>query len=228
MFDRKSPVNVTLKIRTKFHGSRLVRFRDILRTVCKNLVSRKTRLKFQTVIFHMYPLLTFFTYIYRGSQLQLQFTTKLNPSPLIFDSPKVIFESHALHFVILLKVANSDTNSIILYPRIYHYTPRISRFQRLGPFLSYFQDFGLLFKTIKNFFENFTLSWPLKIHIEFSKRPHSDDDRARSSAAVSRGLGHLNWKTFRKDDQSPYRWQKSIIRMESLGLAMHFIWIVRW
>ena len=76
-----------LKIRTKFHGNRLIRFRDILRTVSKNLVSRKTRLKFQNVIFHMYLLLTFFTYIYRGSQF-LQFTTKLNPSPLIFDSPK--------------------------------------------------------------------------------------------------------------------------------------------
>ena len=45
----------------------------------------------------------------------LQLTTKLNPSPLTFDSPKVIFESHDLHFVILLKVVNSDTNSITLY-----------------------------------------------------------------------------------------------------------------
>ena len=118
MFDRQSLVNVTLKIRTKFHGNRLVRFRDILHAVSKTLVSRKTRLKFQNVIFHMYPLLTFFTYI---SQV-LQFTTKLNPSPLIIDSPKVIFESHDLHFIILLKVVNNDANSIILYPRIYCYT----------------------------------------------------------------------------------------------------------
>ena len=123
MFDRQSLVNVTLKIRTKFHSNRLVRFRDILHTVSKNLVSRKTRLKFQNVIFHTYPLLTFFLLIYRGSQF-LQFATKLNPSPLIFDSPKVIFESHDLHFIILLKVVNSDTNSIILYPRIYCYTPK--------------------------------------------------------------------------------------------------------
>ena len=83
----------------------------------------------------MYPLLAILL-IYRGSQF-LQFTTKLNPSPLIFDSPKVIFESHDLHFIILLKLVNSDTNSIILYPRnIYYYYPKISRVK--GPFLSYF------------------------------------------------------------------------------------------
>ena len=63
MFDRQSLVNVTLKILTKFHSNRLVRSRDILHTVSKNRVSRETRLKFQNVIFHMYPLLTFFTYI---------------------------------------------------------------------------------------------------------------------------------------------------------------------
>ena len=120
MSDRQSLVNVTLKIRDKFHSNRLVRFRDILHTVSKHLVSRKTRLKLQNVIFHMYPLLTFF--FYRGSQF-LQYTTKLTPSPLIFDSSKVIFASHDLHFVILLKVANSDTNSIIPYLRIYYYTP---------------------------------------------------------------------------------------------------------
>ena len=96
MFDRQSLVNV----RTKFHDDRLIRFRDILHTVSKNLISRKTRLKFQNVIFDMYLLLAFFTYIYRGSQF-LQFTAKLNPSPL--------------HFIILLKVVNSDTNSIIQY-----------------------------------------------------------------------------------------------------------------
>ena len=64
MFDRQCLVNVTLKIRTKFHSNRLVRFRDILHTVSKNPVSRKNAtLKFQNVIFHTYPLLTFFTYI---------------------------------------------------------------------------------------------------------------------------------------------------------------------
>ena len=108
-------VNVTLRIRTKFHSNRLVRFRDIVHTVSKNLVSRETRLKFQNVIFHTYPLLTFFLLIYRGSQF-LQFATKLNPSPLTFDSPKVIFKSHDLHFIILLKIVNSDRNSLILYP----------------------------------------------------------------------------------------------------------------
>ena len=61
MFDRQSLVNVTLKTRTKFHSNRL--FRLILHIVSKNLVSRKTRLKFQNVIFHMYPSLTFF-YLY--------------------------------------------------------------------------------------------------------------------------------------------------------------------
>ena len=47
-----------------------------------------------------------FLLIYRGSQL-LQFTTKLNPRPLIF-------ESHDLHFIIPLKVVNSDRNSITI------------------------------------------------------------------------------------------------------------------
>ena len=121
MFDRQSLVNVTLKIRTKFHSNRLVKLRDNLHTVSENLVSRETRLKFQNVVFHMSPLL--FLLIYHGSQF-LQFTTKLNPSPLIFDSPKVIFESHDLHFITLLKVVNCDRNSIILYPRIYYYTPK--------------------------------------------------------------------------------------------------------
>ena len=104
----------------------------------KTQFREKTRLKFQNVIFHMYPLLTSFYLIYRGSQF-LQFTTKLNPTPLIFDSPKVIFESHDLHFVMLLKVVNSDTNSIILHPRIYYY-PKISRFKGYDLFLSYFQE----------------------------------------------------------------------------------------
>ena len=127
MLDRQSLVNVTLKIRTKFHSNRLVTLRDILHTISKNLVSRKTRLKFQNIISHMYPLLTFFTYTYRRSQF-LQFTTKSNPSPPILDSPKAIFESYDLHFITLLKVANSDTNSIILYPRIYYYTPKNKSF----------------------------------------------------------------------------------------------------
>ena len=79
---------VTPKIRTKFHGNRLVRFRDISHTVSKNLVSWKTRLKFQNVVFHTHPLLTFFTYIYH-LYFNIQFTTKLKPSPLIIDSPKI-------------------------------------------------------------------------------------------------------------------------------------------
>ena len=60
MFDRQSLVNVTLEIRTEFHSNRLVRFRDILHTVSRNLVSSETHLKFQNVTFHMYPLLTVF------------------------------------------------------------------------------------------------------------------------------------------------------------------------
>ena len=53
----------------------------------------------------------------------------MNPSPLIFDSSRVIFESHDLQFIILLKVVNSDANSIILYPRIYYYNSKTSRFK---------------------------------------------------------------------------------------------------
>ena len=71
MFDRQSLINVRLKIRAKFHGDRLVRFRDISHTVSKNLVSRKTRLKFQNVVFHTYPLLTFFTYMSRLTVLTI-------------------------------------------------------------------------------------------------------------------------------------------------------------
>ena len=71
MFDRQSLVNVTLKIRTKFHSNRLVRYRDILHTVSKHLVLRKTRLKFQNVVFHMYPSLTFFTYVSRLAVLTI-------------------------------------------------------------------------------------------------------------------------------------------------------------
>ena len=123
MFDRQSLVNVTLKTRAKFHSNRLVRFRDISHAVSKIRVSRETRRKFQNVIFHAYPSLTFFLLTHRVSQF-LQFTTKLNPSPLILDSPNVTFESHGLHFIMLLKVANSDTDSIILYPQIYHRAPK--------------------------------------------------------------------------------------------------------
>ena len=69
IFDRQSLVNVTLKIRTKFHSNRLVRFRDILHTVSKNLTSRKTRSK--NVTFHMYHLLTLFTFISRLTVLTI-------------------------------------------------------------------------------------------------------------------------------------------------------------
>ena len=68
MFDRQSLVNVTLEIRTEFHSNRLVRYRDILHAVSKNLVSRKTRLKFQNVIFHMYPC---FFYLHSSHNSQL-------------------------------------------------------------------------------------------------------------------------------------------------------------
>ena len=95
MFDRQSLVNVTLKIRTKFHSNRLVRFRDILHTVSENLVSIETRLKFQNVISHTCPSLTFF-YLYIAAHSS--YNSQLNPSPLIFDSPKVIYESHDLRF----------------------------------------------------------------------------------------------------------------------------------
>ena len=88
MFDRQSLVNVRLKIRTKFHSNRLVRFRDILHNVSKNLVSRKT-LKFKVSERHFsYVSFTYFFHLYIAFSQFLQFTTKLNPNPLIFDSPK--------------------------------------------------------------------------------------------------------------------------------------------
>ena len=120
MFDRQSLVNVTLKIRAKFHGNWLIRFRDILHTVSKSLVSRKARLKFQNVILS-HVSFTYFFYSYIAARSS--YNSNLNPSPLMFDSPKVIFESHDLHFTILLKLVNSDANSITLYPWIYCYTP---------------------------------------------------------------------------------------------------------
>ena len=141
MFDHQSLVNVTLEIRTEFHGDRLVRFRDILHTVSKNLVSRDS-----FVIFSHVP----FTY---NSQF-LQFTTKLNPSPLTLDSPNVIFESHDLHLIILLKVVNGDTNSIIL--QLFIIVLQNMSFQRLGPFVSNTEKNRFFF-----FFENFKLSRPL-------------------------------------------------------------------
>ena len=75
MFDRQSLVNVTLKIRAKFHSNRLVRFRGISHAVSKIRVSRETRRKFQNVIFHTYPSLTFFLLTHRGSQF---FNSQLN------------------------------------------------------------------------------------------------------------------------------------------------------
>ena len=68
MFDRQSLVKVT----PSFHSNRLVRFRDNLHTVSKHLVSRETRFKFQNVIFHMYPLLTFFNYVSRLTVLTIR------------------------------------------------------------------------------------------------------------------------------------------------------------
>ena len=76
MLDRRSLVNVTLKIRSKFHSNRLVNFRDILHTVSKNPVSRKTRSRFQNVIFHTYPLLTFFTYTSTALTIHNQIESK--------------------------------------------------------------------------------------------------------------------------------------------------------
>ena len=68
MLDRQSLVNVTVKIRTKFH-------RDVLHAVSKNLVSRKTRLKFHNVILHMNPLLTF---IYLHIAAHSSYNSQLN------------------------------------------------------------------------------------------------------------------------------------------------------
>ena len=61
MFDQSQ-----VKIRTKFHSSRLIRFQDILHTVSKNLVSREM-LKFKVSERHFsYVSFTyFFLLIYR-------------------------------------------------------------------------------------------------------------------------------------------------------------------
>ena len=78
----------------------------------------------------------------------LQFTTKLNPSPLTFDSPKVIFEPHDLHFIILLEVVDS----IILYPRICHV--------RMYIYFSLFGleiDFGFTLHTSHFFYPTFCM-----------------------------------------------------------------------
>ena len=61
----------------------------------------------------------------RNSSQFLQFATKLNPSPLTF-------ESRDSHFIILLEVVNSDRNSVILYPRICYYTSKTSCFRGQG------------------------------------------------------------------------------------------------
>ena len=60
---------------------------------------------------------------------------------------KVIFESHDLHFVTLLKVVCSDTNSIVLKSADLLLYPEISRFKGQDTFVSYFEDFKLLFDT---------------------------------------------------------------------------------
>ena len=65
MFARQSLVNVTLKIRTKFHSKLLVKYRDILHTVSKNLVSRKTRFKVSERHFSYVSFTYFFLLIYR-------------------------------------------------------------------------------------------------------------------------------------------------------------------
>ena len=84
MLDRRSLVNVTLRIRTKFHSNRLVRFRDILHTVSRNLISRKARLKFRNVIFHMYHLFTFSTYISRLAVLTIHNQIESKPPNIRF------------------------------------------------------------------------------------------------------------------------------------------------
>ena len=76
MFDRQSLVNVTLKIRTKFHSNRLVRYRGILHTVSKNLVSRETRLKFQKLHFSYVSFTYFFLLIF--SRLAVLRISQLN------------------------------------------------------------------------------------------------------------------------------------------------------
>ena len=74
-----------------------------MHTVFKHLVSRVNAFKVSER--HFSHVLTFFLLIHRGSP-SLQFTIKLNPSPLI-DPPKVTFQSHDLHFVILLEAVNT-------------------------------------------------------------------------------------------------------------------------
>ena len=57
MFDRQSLVNVTLKIRAKFHSNRLVRYRNIVHTVSKNAFKVSERQ-------FLYVSFTYFFYLY--------------------------------------------------------------------------------------------------------------------------------------------------------------------
>ena len=70
ILDRQSLVNVALKIRTKFHSNRLVRFRDILHVVSNNLVSRETRFQVSERRFFSHLSFTYFSSLTRrNSQL---------------------------------------------------------------------------------------------------------------------------------------------------------------
>ena len=123
MFDRQSLVNVTLKIRTPSFTVIGWLDSEISCTPFLKAQFREKRVQSFRKSSFICILYSLFLLVHRGLQF-LQFTTELNPSPLIFDSPEVIFESHDLHLIILFKVASSDTNSIILCPRIYYCTPK--------------------------------------------------------------------------------------------------------
>ena len=123
MFARQSLVNVTLKIRTKFHSNLLVKYRDILHTVSKNLVFEKIAFKISKRHFS-YVFFTYSFHLYIAAHSSYNSQLNWIQVPWYSIRRNLIFKSHDLHFIILLKVVNSDTNSIILYPRIYHYTPK--------------------------------------------------------------------------------------------------------
>ena len=86
-------------------------------------------------LYFSYVSFAYFFYLYIAAHSSYNLQLNWIQVPQYSIPPKVIFQSHELHFIIMLKVVNSDTNSITLLVL------------RLGPFVFYFQDFKLLFKT---------------------------------------------------------------------------------
>ena len=92
----------------------------------------------------MYPLLTFFLLIYRGSQF-LQFTTKLNPSKNIRFSESNIRIIRFTLYNTAPKLIQTVIQIQLFCIHGFIIIPQNKSFYK--SFASYFQDFKLLFKT---------------------------------------------------------------------------------